>query len=247
MLAGTQAAGLMAQLSGTAARALAAYGGAELWQKARQVTAVADASGLAFVLKRRPYFRQAQLVVDVHRPYARLTPIGHRPGVVGVLDGGNVRLEDASGRVLASRSGARRYFPGGRRLLYWDDLDMAYFANYAFWNYLTLPALLLNPAIGWTELRPGVLQARFPPQLPTHSSVQTFFFDWQTGLLLQHNYVAEVIGKWARAANAVQAHDQQDGLVYASTRHVSPQKPGGAPLGWPALIKIRLHSCRLVF
>ena len=26
---------------------------------------------------------------------------------------------------------------------------MAYFANYAFWNYFTLPNLLMNPAIVW--------------------------------------------------------------------------------------------------
>ena len=29
-------------------------------------------------------------------------------------------------------------------------LDQAYFAGYAFWNYLTLPALLLRPDVEWT-------------------------------------------------------------------------------------------------
>lgn len=96
---------------------------------------------------------------------------------------------------------------------------MAYFANYAFWNYLTLPALLMNPEIYWTERAPGILDVDFPRHIPTHSPRQTFFFAAETGLLKQHNYTAEVIGKWATAAHVIHGHTTQNGLAYPNRMH----------------------------
>ncbi|MBN8222798.1 MAG: hypothetical protein J0L53_17925 [Spirochaetes bacterium] len=127
----------MGKLSKTAQRALSAYGGATIWQKAQRIEAIADVSGLAFRLKFRPLFRSVRIELKVHEPVSKITPIGSQPGLSGILQGHDVWLEDATGIIADSRPAARKYFPGGRRLFYWDELDMAYFANYAFWNYLT--------------------------------------------------------------------------------------------------------------
>jgi hypothetical protein len=131
-------------------------------------------------------------------------------------------------------------------LLYWDDLDMAYFACYAFWNYLTLPALLLNDRITWSEIAQGVLQADFPSEIPTHSGRQTFIFDRQSGELKQHNYTAEIISKLATAANVVHAHLHADRVPYPSHRIVTPMRSSGKPLGWPRLIEIHMRNLRFI-
>lgn len=235
----------MGTLSETAARAVATYGGQALWRQARWVTATVSVRGLAFVLKQRPFFRHATLRVAVPHCWSRLQPIGRRSGVAGVLDGDDVYLADQEGQLLAERERARGYFPSWRRHFRWDDLDMAYFANYAFWNYLTLPALLMSDAVQWHERAPGVLDAVFPDVMPTHSCEQRFHFDPDTGLLRQHDYTAEVIGGFARAAHVIEAHATQDGLFYPSRRRVSPRAPGGGPLGWPTLIAIEVHAFRV--
>ena len=146
----------------TAEKAIAAYGGRALWQNAKTLEVEISASGLAFTLKRRPFFRHARMVMDVHRPFSSLTPIGLDPVITGVLDGHDVRLENKQGQLITERRNARDYFTIDRRLFYWDDLDMSYFANYASWNYFTLPALLMREDIDWRELEPGLLEARFP-------------------------------------------------------------------------------------
>ena len=165
---------------------------------------------------------------------------------MGALDGLDVRLEGAGGEIVETRSRARTAFSGWRPNLYWDDLDMAYFANYAFWNYFTLPRLLMNPAIDWTETGLGRLRAIFPESIPTHSRVQEFQFDRETGRLRQHNYTVEIMSRLATAANVVLAHSEQDGLAFPSRREVSPQKPGGGALGWPLLLWIDVHAFRVV-
>ncbi|MBM3163635.1 MAG: hypothetical protein FJZ79_10110 [Chlorobi bacterium] len=233
-------------LTETAERAVAAYGGAGLWRNASTLHAEVSARGLAFILKRRPFFSHVRIVESVHKPFSALTPIGRNPGVTGVLDGHDVRLEDENGRVVSERRSARDHFRIGRRLLWWDDLDMSYFANYASWNYFTLPALLMHEGIAWTELEPGLLEARFPDTLPTHSRMQRFRFDCTTGLLLQHDYTAEIISPLARASNVVLQHTRNSaGLLYPSVRRVTPRGPKGRALGGPVLIHLDIHDYRL--
>lgn len=229
----------------TGARAVAAYGGEALWQEAKSFRAVVSARGLAFTLKQRPPFNYARITGKVHRPYLRLTPIGQRVDVECVLDGEDVRLEDRTGAEAERRAKARHFFPGGRRWFRWDDLDMGYFASYAFWNYFTLPALLMNGDIAWEERERGHLRGNFPAHIPTHGSVQDFFFDPQTGRLERHDYTVDVIGKWARAANRIEAHNSNAGISYPSRRRVTPQGPFGHALPGPLLIGIVVHDFAL--
>lgn len=228
-------------LSATATKALEAYGGPGLWRSARRVRSTVSAKGLAFVLKGRPFFDHAEIESTVASPWCRLTPVGRDRSVSGVLDGNDVRLEDAGGHVLSERKQARAAFSSFSKFFRWDDLDMSYFANYAFWNYLTLPALLLREDISWRETAPGILDADFPKSFPTHCRSQRFVFDRDTGLLHQHLYTPDIIGRFARAANVVVAHDRNQGIAYPSRRVVTPRTPTGKPLGFPVLIDIQVH------
>ena len=81
-------------LSATAEKALNAYGGSELWHNSKYIEAEVSVKGLAFVLKRRPFFNRAKIFAEVHRPYSRLTPIADDSSVAGVLVGHDAHLEN---------------------------------------------------------------------------------------------------------------------------------------------------------
>ncbi len=228
-----------------AKRALELYGGEALWSSKKYIEAEVSTTGLAFVLKGRPYFDHARLLMEVDRPFCKITPIGKKQSISGILDGADVRLENSEGELIAQRENARDYFTFGRRLLYWDDLDMAYFANYAFWNYFTFPALLMNEEITWEEKTEKILQATFPDSIPTHSKVQTFHFNAESGLLSQHDYTAEIISTFATAANIVLEHKKRNGVLLPSSRRVTPRF-GNKPLTKPVLIDINVHDFKLM-
>jgi len=232
-------------LSTTAQKAIEVYGGVELWKKNKFIEAEVSVKGLAFTLKRRPFFNHAKIKMEIHRPFSKLMPIGKDKNIAGVLDGNDVRLEDENGNIISERKNARSYFPYGRRLFYWDDLDMTYFSNYAFWNYFTFPNLLMNETIAWKETETGLLQGIFPASIPTHSTIQTFRFDKSSGKLIQHNYTADIISKLATAANVVTEHSQANGLIYPATRRVTPQNFSGGAFKAPVLIDIKVHSYKL--
>jgi hypothetical protein len=232
-------------LSKTAVKAIEAYGGSNLWNEARSIRAIVSAKGLAFSLKRRPFFKNAQIAMSVDRPWSSIMPIGKNQAFAGVLDGNDVRVEHINGDVVDTRKDARAYFPFGRRLFYWDDLDMAYFANYAFWNYFTLPRLLMRNDIDWNEKAGGILEATFPEHIPTHCKNQVFYFDTASGLLKQHNYTANVIGKLAHAANVVQWHSKDASPTYPAARKVTPRGFRGRPLRLPVLIDIKVHQFKV--
>jgi len=211
-------------ISKTTLKAVEAYGGKELWSQYKYIEAEVSASALAFILKWRPYFNHATIKMEISKPYSKITPIGKDPKISGILDGNDVRLVNSNGVTLKEAKNIRTKFPGFRRFFWWDDLDMAYFANYAFWNYFTLPHLLLDTNIIWLEKKEGVLEATFPETYPTHSKNQLFIFDTISGLLLQHNYTVDVFGKWAKVANIVTENNIDDMVPYSSARLVSPIK-----------------------
>jgi hypothetical protein len=232
-------------LSTTAQRALDAYGGAALWTAASTIRLVLSAGGAAFRLKWQPALVRARQEHAVHEPRVRCAGID-RAGNVGILDGPAVRLEAPDGRSIGARPEARSCFGPGRRLLWWDALDQTYFACYAAWNYFTLPALLLRQDIGWTEPAPGVLEARFPPHLPTHGPAQRFRFDAGTGLLVQHDYTAEIIGGWAKAARVVLEHGRQGGAAFPRRMRIMPRSGDGTPRRFPVLVAIEVHEFELL-
>lgn len=212
-----------APLSQTAERAIEAYGGAERWHAAKEIETTATFTGLLFWWKTRRPRAGAHVRCSVHRPWTRLDPIDRR-GRIGILDGQDVRLETRTGEVIAERPAARSFFPGGRRYVHWDALDLTYFLGYAAWNYLTLPALLLREDIAWTEPEEGVLKATFPAELPTHSKDQRHVFDPTSGLLVRYDYVPEVAtgDQEVWVANLVRERGTNEGVPYEARRTVHP-------------------------
>lgn len=233
---------------------LDAHGGLERWRAVERVSARVRTGGL-LPRTRMPGNRLADYRVSVDLKSQR-TVLDPFPGPdrVGVYEGGAVRIETADGEPLESRSDPREAFSGLsglRRNLRWDSLDTIYFAGYAMWNYLATPMLLTLPGVDvregepWTE--PGSdepwrrLEVVFPPEIETHSSAQSFYID-PLRLLRRHDYTAEVVGAWARAAHYTSEHAEVGGLVFPTSRRVHPVGPGNRSLGRPTLVSLELSE-----
>lgn len=231
---------------------LEAHGGAKRWREAERVTARVRSGGL-MLRTRVPgnRFADYRLTVDLHRPRAVLDPFP-RFGERAVFEDGAVRVETADGEPLESRREPRQAFfglSGVRRNLRWDALDSAYFAGYAMWNYLGAPHLLTRPGVEVSEAEPWTeagetwrrLEATFAPGIDTHSPRQTLYFDAR-GLLRRHDYTAEVVGRWARAAHYCAEHAQAGGLVFPTRRRVVPVGLANRALPGPTLVSLELSE-----
>jgi hypothetical protein len=231
---------------------LEAHGGLDRWHEAQRISARVHSGGL-LIRTRVPGNRLAdyRVTVDVHRPRAELDPFPEK-GRCGVFEDGAARIEDDDGNVLESRDDPRPEFSGLsglRRNLRWDALDSTYFAGYAMWNYLTTPLLLTRDEV---ELREGEpweqdgetwerLEAEFGGEIDTHSVRQTFYFDSQRRLR-RHDYVASVVGGWAKAAHYCDEHAQAGGLVFPTRRWVRPIGRRNRTLPGPTLVSIELSE-----
>lgn len=152
-----------------------------------------------------------------------------RAGERGVFDAGRVALGDAP---LAERRGRYRGF---RKLRRWQPLDALYFFGYALTHYHAMPWTLRDaePLALRSTGRHGrqsshdhggddagfALKVRFPASLHTHSPVQTVYFD-PDGLIVRHDYVADIVGGLARGAHFWRDYVTVEGIPIASRRTV---------------------------
>ncbi|MCV7116779.1 hypothetical protein H7I93_05845 [Mycobacterium nebraskense] len=217
---------------------LDAHGGLERWGKARTVHARVRTGGL-LIRTRVPgnRFADYRITVHVQQPLTVFDPFP-QDGQRGVFERGAARIEGHDGEVLSSRA--------------WDPLDSVYFAGYAMWNYLTFPHLLTREGVEvsegdtWSERGETWrrLEASFPPNIDTHSPHQTFYVD-AGGRLRRHDYVSEVIGRWARVAHHCADHVQAGGLLFPTRRWVHPLGPGNRSVPFPTLVSLQLTDLRV--
>jgi hypothetical protein len=147
------------------------------------------------------------------------------PGATGTFARGALTLVDARGAVVASAENARGAFRGPRKLRRWSAADALYFFGYALTHYHALPFTLgRGRPLGLRRARyagrrlTGV-EVELPVELHTHSRRQTFYFE-EDGLLRRHDYVADIIGPWARGAHLWRDFVTVGGLEMATVRHV---------------------------
>lgn len=234
-------------MNGLLDNVIAAHGGMQRWQSISSITARGRLGGL--LPRRFPGNKLAHFTVEVRTaaPHTVLHDFPHA-GVRAVFDRGDVRIENHAGEPLDTRTDPRAKFSGLaglRRNVRWDPLDVAYFAGYAFWNYLTAPLLLTRDDITVTEGEPWQesgqrwrrLLATFPAGIDTHCRQQTFYVD-AAALIRRHDFLAEPIGAWATAALYCSQHRDIDGLIFPTQRRVLPRGPGARVLARPTLLAL---------
>ncbi len=227
---------------------IAAHGGPELWESASEISVRISSGGFAFASK-----LQGSAVRDVE---ARVCTSGQRvilapyprPGQRGVLEqDGSVRIETDSGQLIAIREHARDAFLDLRHKLWWDRLDILYFGTYAIWTYISTPFVFTRGDYQVRELDPWEeggerfrrLAVKFPEDVHTHSREQVFYID-TNGLIRRHDYTAEPIGDWAKAAHYCLDHQFFDGLVLPTRRRVYPRKRNNRRRSRPLLVWIEV-------
>jgi hypothetical protein len=230
------------------AQALDAHGGAARWAQVDEVAFAARSGGFALVSKgRRRDVREFTARVSARTPRTVIES-WPEPGQRGVYEPDGVRIEREDGEVLAERRDPRAAFRG-RRNLWWDRLDLMYFAGYALWGYMTQPFLFAGPGFEAREIEPWDergerrrrLRVTFPPDVPAHSREQVFHFDDELRIR-RNDYTAEVFGGWAKGAHYSDDHREFGGLLYPTRRRVYPRARSGRPRPLPVLVRIDLDS-----
>ena len=227
-----------------------AHGGRARWQSVDVIEASLSSGGLAFASRLQPYaLRNLQIAVQPHLRRVELKNYC-RAGWRGIWTPTHVEIRDGDGAVVSERRDPRNQFGRFIKLVRWDKLDMLYFAGYALWNYLSFPFLLESPGVEILCSNEGEpassrqLTARFSEEVPTHSALQTFHIDHE-GLLTRHDYTADLIGRWATAANRCLASAVVAGLRFYTRRRVTPRFGQKLVLPLPTLVWIELDNIRL--
>jgi hypothetical protein len=229
-------------------QAIAAHGGLELWEGAGEVRVQVSSGGLAFATKHQGRaVRDVEARISTSGQHVVLTPYP-KPGQRGVLDeGGTVRIETDAGELIEERKHARSAFQDLRHRLWWDRLDILYFATYALWTYVSTPFVLAREDYRVSELdrweESGEswrrLAVTFPEHVHTHSREQVFYLDGG-GRIRRHDYTAEPIGGWAKAAHYCLDHRTFDGLVVPTRRRVYPRRRNNRRRAGPLLVWIEV-------
>jgi hypothetical protein len=167
--------------------------------------------------------------------WAEHSPI-HRPNQHTSFTPDRIAIESTAGDVLHERFNPRESFKGHTLETPWDDLQLAYFAGYAMWTYLNTPFLFALPGVQTQEIEPWVengdgwrrLKVTFPPNLATHSTEQTFYFD-RKGLLKRHDYNVDISGG-TPAAHYASALEEFSGIIVPTKHLIYPRQPDGRPV-----------------
>lgn len=230
---------------------LSRHGGREAWRTVQCIEAELSTGGLAFASRGQfSPLRGCRIQVDPH--HWRVTLSGYPdPDCRAEWTPGRVTLDLGDGTPPQTRLNPRDRFKGWLRHPRWDALDLLYFVGYAIWNYLSFPWLLTRDdvQVRVAQGRPDAtgplrLEARFAPGFPTHSPVQHFHLG-ADGLLVRHDYVAEVMGPWASAAHFCLDHQWVDGLRLYTRRRVVPALGHWGSLPGPTLVWIELGSMQV--
>jgi hypothetical protein len=238
---------------GTVEQAIAAHGGLDLWESAEEVRVRISSGGLAFASKLQGHaVRDVEARISTRGQHVILTPYPG-PGRRGVLDqDGTVRIETDEGEPVEVRANARGAFGDLRHKLWWDRLDILYFATYAIWTYVSTPFVFAREDYQVVELGQWVedgrpwrrLAVRFPDHVHTHSREQVFYLD-PNGLIRRHDYTAEPIGGWAKAAHYCLDDRSFDGLLLPTRRRVYPRKRNNRRRAGPLLVWIDIPHAAL--
>jgi hypothetical protein len=224
--------------------AVNAHGGRDRWLAVTSLSAPVSMGGSLWSGKGHDgAFADAAVFIDPHRQHVEFSGFGPRrlhtwfePGLV------SVRTEN--GTEIDRRRDPRASFPRDAAAA-WDNIQVAYFASYAIWNYLTLPYLLTTPGIQTAEIEPWPgadsswrrASADFAEAtIETHNRLQYYSFD-SNNLLVRHDYDADVLGG-APASNQAASYSEFSGLLFPTRRRVTGRRADGAAGIGPILVSI---------
>jgi hypothetical protein len=160
-----------------------------------------------------------------------------------------VRIESDDHRVIGERADPRSRLRSPRHLLWWDRLDLLYFAGSALWTYMAIPFIFADLDFHVQTGKPWgegghvwrTLTLTFPAEIHTHSRLQVFYVG-DDGLIRRHDYTAEEFGRWAKSAHYWYDHQDFAGLVVPKQRRVFPRRADNRPRRRPLLVWVNIRD-----
>jgi len=225
-----------------------AHGGLERWNRYTRLSAHLIQGGVLWAAKGKAgVLDDVTVTVDLRQQKVSHWPFGSADRR-SRFEPQRVALENAKGEVLEELMQPRSSFQGHTLETPWTDLQLAYFAGCAMWTYLNTPFLLARPGVESEEVEPWQeagetwrrLKVRFPPDIATHSTEQTLYFD-QHGLLKRHDYDVEISGGTA-GAHYVSDLRAFSGIVFPTKRRIFPRQPNGHSAPEPLVVSIDLDQ-----
>ncbi|MBB3559975.1 hypothetical protein FHX06_001286 [Rhizobium sp. BK512] len=216
--------------------AMEAHGGLQRWQQIEQLHAHIKVGGAVWHVKGWPdVYADIHTSVSAHRPHTEFTPFLEK-GQHCVWEPEQTSIVADSGDVIEHRAAPRSLFEGHTITTPWDRQHLIYFTGYAMWTYLTTPFLFTLPGFRTEEIEPWQeedetwrrLKVTFPSTVPSHSTVQTFYFN-ADGLLRRHDYSVDIMGG-TRSANYASDHRSFAGLIIPTKRRVYATGPDNRPI-----------------
>jgi hypothetical protein len=118
----------------------------------------------------------------------------------------------------------------------WDDLQVAYFASEANWNYFAATFILARPDFVGAETEPwhedGQVRRRllvtYPDVIVAHTGQQTYYFD-DAGLLRRLDHAVDILGG-GPAVHYPSQYREFDGIMVPTRRRVYVRNPDGTPV-----------------
>jgi len=228
-----------------------AHGGLDRWKTFTTLTAHLRQGGVLWPLKGHSgKLDETNVTVGLGREWASHSPFGPE-GKVTRFEPGRVEIRDAAGKIVDELDKPRASFAGHTLETPWTEPQLAYFAGIAMWTYLNMPFLLAAPGVvcrsvgAWKEKGETwqKLEVTFPPDIATHSTVQTLYVD-DAGLLKRHDYDVEIAGN-TPGAHYIGGYVEVQGLRFPTERRIYPRQPDGTSLAEPLVVSIDLSDIRL--
>jgi hypothetical protein len=205
-------------------KAVDAHGGRPRWQSVPSIRlSFGSAVGILPALKGYPRSFGVPRAYEI-RPHDRVTIFHGYPDEQhrGRFADGDVSIESLvdGGSPVESRN-HRNTFRGLAKYRRWDPLDALYFFGYALWHYHVLPFTLGDARFVRLRRCNGLegVEVDFPPEIHTHCQRQSFYFGGD-GRIVRHDYVADVVGAWARGCHFWEVYERVGGLLVARRRRV---------------------------
>lgn len=228
-----------------------AHGGLHRWNSFTTLSAHLSQGGIIWPLKGKGgMLDEVDIQIKLHHPWTSHSPFG-APGKRTAVTPQRVAISTADGALAEEALQPRASFEGHQLATPWSDVQLAYFVGYAIWNYFTMPFTLAAPGFGVTELSPWEedgqvwhrLQVTFPPELATHSPVQTFYFS-NEGLLRRHDYEVDISGG-APAVHYLSEHVSVQGITVPTRHMIYVRDADGGHQADPLVVSI--HASELQF
>ena len=137
---------------------------------------------------------------------------------------GSMLHQVKGGSITGKIENYRSKFKGWQKNHFWQSLDAAYFFGYAILHYISLPFSLGKSEITELGIHEGDVwkykfDVLYPDLAETHSKKESYFFD-ASGLLVRHDYTANIINDFATGSHISSEYSEDTIVPIAQKRTV---------------------------